>query len=528
MISLKNIYLLASGLALFLCGYLFYPSAATLDNRWSTNQESYSHGYYLLIAAVLLALRQWRSIKLLPVTPYPLASLPLALCSLAWLAAHIGNIQVGEQLMLPAIALSLVFLLAGKAIGKLLVFPFLLIYTVIPVWDVLNPVLQYLTTQVSSSLLALYGVPVFIEGNYISIPAGNFVVASGCSGLNYLLMCVFISLVYNHLYLHSLKRQLCMLAAGILAGIVCNWIRVTTIIAIGEITNMQSPMIRDHENLGLVLFGIFTIPLMFFGRYLEDGQTKETTHPDTSVSHSRISWLAWPAMAVTIMLFANLWHNNSSNDINPQAAAVIVKKDLAKLKLIPSSPPLWGPNIEGADIHLNYQQLAQQPLGQLSDQQLSQQPDQQPSKQQGPQLSTENQPALSVTISGFLFEVQGKELIHDNNKLHSSSWVKTSSSAKLTALNKPVQLITLKDQRSNQQALVLYTYLIGDRIINNTRWVKPSQIHQSLLHHGGATLITVSLLCNGECSDSNDQPLLTLADRLIDSYSLSLHEALNQ
>ncbi len=429
--------------------------------------------------------------------------------------------------MLPAIALSLVFLLAGKAIGKLLVFPFLLIYTVIPVWDVLNPALQYLTTIVSSSLLNLFGVPVFIEGNYISIPAGNFVVASGCSGLNYLLMCVFISLVYNHLYLHSLKRQLCMLAAGVLTGVICNWVRVTAIIAIGQITEMQSPIIRDHESLGLIIFGIFTLPLMFFGRYLETGQADETVHNKVGVSHSHINWLTWPAMAIAIMLFANLWHNSNANNINPQTAAVIVKKELATLKLIPSSPPSWGPVIQGADIHLNYQQLAQQPLGQLSDQQLSQQPGQPPSKQQSPQLSTEKQPALRVTIRGFLFEVQGKELIHENNKLHSSSWVKTNSSARLTALNKPVQLITLKDQRSNQQALVLYTYLIGDRIINNTRWVKPSQIHQSLLHHDGATLVTVSLLCNGECSESNDQPLLTLADRLIDTYRLSLNKALN-
>ena len=60
----KNIYIALSGLAIITLGYLFYPSAITLDNRWNTNHESYSHGYVLLIISIILALRQWQDIKI--------------------------------------------------------------------------------------------------------------------------------------------------------------------------------------------------------------------------------------------------------------------------------------------------------------------------------------------------------------------------------------------------------------------------------------------------------------------------------
>lgn len=495
MINLRTAYLIASGLAFALSAYLFYPSATSLDARWDTNHESYSHGYYILLAGILLVLRQWRHISLSDVTPYPPALLALISGCLAWLVAHIGNIRIGEQLMLPFIALSLVYLLAGKFVGRRLTFPFLIIYTVIPVWDVLNPALQNLTTMVSSSVLDLFGVAVYIQGNQISIPAGNFVVASGCSGLNYLLMCIFLSLLYGHLYLHNKKRQLVMLGAGILTGVICNWVRVTSIIAIGQITEMQSSVINDHENLGLVVFGIFTIPLMLFGRHLEIAKKVIQQGTHTADNETPI-WLGWPVAAVFLVLVTHQWNINSLNNRDIEAASSSIHNSLLSLKLIPGSASPWGPSIANADIDLNFQQ-------------------------RGPAMH----PPLKVSIRGFLFETQGKELIFEKNRPYPENWFKVESSKRTSANGNQLEIARLKNKRTGKQAMAVYSYIIGDLTTSNTQWVKPLQIYQTLLQKRAAALISVSQSCDRLCTGDNAQ-LLTTIDAVIDSYNSSLNTTL--
>lgn len=493
--NLRTAYLIASGLAFALSAYLFYPSAATLDARWDTNHEAYSHGYYILLATILLVIRQWRHFKLSDFSPYPPALLALICGCLAWLVAHIGNIRIGEQLMLPFIALCLVYLLAGKFIGQRLTFPILILYTVIPVWDVLNPPLQHITTMVSSSALNLFGVAVYIQGNHISIPAGNFVVASGCSGLNYLLMCVFLSLIYGHLYLHNLKRQLLMLAAGILTGVICNWVRVTSIIAIGQITEMQSSVINDHENLGLVVFGIFTIPLMLFGRYLEiKKDVKKTDARHLAPQSPR--WLAWPILAVCLVFTTHQWNNNSLDSHDIKAVTASVYKNLLNSGLVSASASPWAPRIADADINLNLQQ---------------------------PGLA--NQQVLNISIRGFLYETQGKELIYEDNRLYPESWFKTDATQALTANGNQVEIVTLKHRRTGKQVLSVYSYLIGDHTTSNAQWVKPLQIYQTLLQKREAALISISQSCDKICTGEISQ-LLAMTDSIIDGYQSGLNSAL--
>ena len=484
MSNLNKLYIITSTAVLILFALCLYPSAATLESRWNTSHEAYSHGYYLFAAAIILTIRQWKTIKHLGITPYPLAAVPLALSCLAWLAAHIGNIQVGEQLMLPAISLSLIFLLAGHAIGKRLIFPFLLIYTVIPVWDILNPPLQYLTSSVSSNLLELIGIAVYISGNQITIPAGSFMVASGCSGLNYLLMSVFLALVYNHLYLSKFKHQLILFCAGILTGILCNWTRVTAIILIGELTQMQSSIIKDHENLGLIIFGLYILPLMLLGRHLENSSEPEAT-PTHAQANIKASWFIWPSLAMVFIFLTSTWHSTTPIIFDREATNKHIYQELSLLGLKPA--PLtnaWRPDIHNADLALSM---------------------------------TSNQ-AINVSIYTFLSETQGKELIHDKNQIFlNQKWRNTNAYTTTTPAGIEVNIATIKSRTSSKAHQIVYWYQIGKQLTHSAQWVKPLQIQQFFLHNQQSSLIAISQACSNDCPPSPTL-LLNFADRLSASY----------
>ena len=488
---LKTTYLIVCGVVFVLFGFLLYPSAVTLDSRWDTHHEAYSHGYYLLLAAVILTIRQLKVIKTLPPKPYPPALLPLAICCLGWLIAHIGNIRVGEQLMLPAISLSLVFLLTGKEIGKALTFPFLLIYNVIPIWDILNPALQFMTSTVSSNLLELFGIAVYIDGNQITIPAGNFIVASGCSGLNYLLMCVFLSLIYNHLYLNKFKDQLILFIAGIATGILCNWTRVTLIIVIGQITEMQSSVIKDHENLGLIIFGLCTLPLMLLGRYLEDKSDKTPIHRPPKTT-TQLHWFIWPGIASLVIFITNTWHANTATYNHYDQLSQQITQRFQTLNLTPTSISTpWGPHIQKADITLYMKK------------------------------SSLTHP-MKISLHTFMTETQGKELIYDQNTLFSDKeWKALGTEFIQTPKHNTVALTTIKHRLLNKTFQIIHWYQIGTTRTAVKKWVKPLQIIQSLQHNQGASLITLSEQCYKSCSKPDNEKL-TLTDKISGQYLLAI------
>ena len=391
--------------------------------------------------------------------------------------------------MLPALVLLLVATLAGLQIARRLMFPILLVYTVIPIWDVLNPALQAITANVSSSLLEAFGIAVLINGNHITIPAGNFVVASGCSGLNYLLMCVFLALVYNHLYISRLKQQLIMFIAGVIVGMVCNWVRVTSIIAIGQITDMQSSMVRDHETLGLVVFGIFCIPLMLFGRHLET-QSKSVKSSPTQTSSPSLRWLLWPSLVLIVTILFSQWHNNQPANFDQQVARLNLQKHFDKLALKPYSKTPWGPVIHNADLNLNF---------------------------------ASSNGKLRIGMEIFVSEQQGKELIYDSNRLFKDTWQQQTQKIITSPSGQKIQALTLRHWQTGKKWQVLAWYQMGNSRAATSQWVKALQVKEAFLKNRDASLITLSRSCH----DNNCQPWQANELSLADDIGLELISAIN-
>lgn len=255
---------------LFLVIAAYGESWLSLNGRWNTRGEAYSHGYLLLGVALWFAFRHRRLLTEAPLQSGWLAFPLLLGASLFWLIGKIIDVQIAQQMVLPAIPFLVVWGTLGWRAAGFLLFPVILLYTVIPFWDVLTPYLQEATVLMSGTLLTLLDVPAHITGLYIQLPAGVLQVAEGCAGLSYLLISITLSLIYAQFFTQAWHKRASIVLVGVLMGLTSNWLRVFGIALIAHYSEMKSSMVKDHEFFGWAIFAVCLVPFFFVVYRLED------------------------------------------------------------------------------------------------------------------------------------------------------------------------------------------------------------------------------------------------------------------
>lgn len=140
-----------------------------------------------------------------------------------------------------------------------IVFPTLYLAFIIPFWGGLTGLLQSMSVASVSFIMSFTGIPTYVEAQYVSIPAGTFEIAHGCSGLRYIIVSLAISALYSFLFIKGPKRAFFFLAVAIIGGLLTNWLRITILILIGHETDMTHSLMNDHNSFGWYIY----IPFMF-------------------------------------------------------------------------------------------------------------------------------------------------------------------------------------------------------------------------------------------------------------------------
>ncbi|MEP3560931.1 MAG: exosortase [Marinobacter sp.] len=246
-----------------------WPTLDVLSERWLKFDESYSHGFMVLVVSLALTLNKW--VRLKPrVGAYPLWLLPLCIASLVYLAGSILLIEAAQQLALLPLVLGAFLLIWGWEQTKPFFLPLGILTFTIPVWDYVSWPLQVITVSVNDFLLSFFNIEFYVEGVFVYFPGvGAFEIAHGCSGLRYLLVGLTLSLLYGELNYSRVRTRAALIVAGILLALVANWIRVFVIIYIGYESNMTSSLINEHDFFGWWVFAGTLVPLFFFARWLE-------------------------------------------------------------------------------------------------------------------------------------------------------------------------------------------------------------------------------------------------------------------
>jgi len=253
----------------FIClvsvGLVFHDTVAGLVSRWLLFDESYGHGFLVVVCSLYLTGRALYQRGMVVSSPSWYLALLLLVLSLFMAMADAVRVDLLPQVLLPIMAWLAFALVAGIGTARRIIVPWGLVYFAIPVWDYLNNGLVTITSEVVGILISRSGITAYITGNSIFIPSGEVVIAAGCSGLRYLVIGTFLGVLGSYLNFISYRREALLLLAIVFLSLLANWVRVYGITMLAYLSEMQSPLIHDHELAGWVVFMVFITPLLYVG-----------------------------------------------------------------------------------------------------------------------------------------------------------------------------------------------------------------------------------------------------------------------
>ncbi len=335
--------------AIFSILAIYRDTALSMAAIWGSS-DTYAHGYVIAPIALVLVWMKRRQIATLAPAPDYLGFLLLGGAGFAWLVAEAGQVQVAQQYALAAMIPAAVLAVAGRQVAWALAFPLAFLLLAVPFGEAFLPRLMVWTANFTVGALRLTGIPVYREGNFFSLPSGNWSVVEACSGLRYLIASITVGALYAYLTYRKWWKRALFFALSIAVPIVANFLRAYMIVMIGHVSSMQLAVGVDHFIYGWLFFGVVIALLFWIGSFWRDPpQPSLERYAFLRASPARPALIAGAAAAVVALAAASPLYADYLDRSDAVATAVLVPPtDAAGWTLDPAPALRWSPHYAGA------------------------------------------------------------------------------------------------------------------------------------------------------------------------------------
>ena len=260
---------------LALTTYVYYPILLHMFYTWRTNPD-YSYGLVVVPLALYFAYEKTPQLRR--------AKLEGSWWGAALLAAGVGSICVGELGgLLTALRsgyvltlMGLVLLLAGKRVFRILLFPMMFLFLMVPLPQSLVNIiafpLQLIAAGWAVGSLQAFGIPALLEGNIIHLAHTELFVAQACSGLRSLMALLTLGVVLAQFFRAGrIVQQSILVASAIPIAIVVNAVRVSLTGVLTHNFGREAATGMIHEFQGMITFSMSFVLLLGEARLLNAG-----------------------------------------------------------------------------------------------------------------------------------------------------------------------------------------------------------------------------------------------------------------
>lgn len=282
---------------------VFLDTLTRMVGMWESS-NTYTHCFVVApVCLYLVWINRAEFMRYQPTLFYP-ALLATVMALLLWVVARLGKVDAVEYIATVAILVCSVSTFLGRDVLRVLAFPLLFLFFLVPIGDELVPTLQVITAKAAVALLGLTNIPVFFEGLFISIPAGKFVVAEACSGIRFLISTIFLGFVCASLFFNAYPKRILFILFAIVLPVVANILRVFGIILIGHFIDMKYAAGADHLVYGWFFFLLITVVMILIGLYLRDDKDPAVPELPGESAVVDAQWFGWPQSTWSMPLLA--------------------------------------------------------------------------------------------------------------------------------------------------------------------------------------------------------------------------------
>jgi exosortase A len=320
--------------------------------------ETFAHGFVVIPIFLYLLWRERDHLASIEPRPFLPALLGVVAMGPAWLVGdRLSIISVTQFAMMAMIPL-VVWAVLGTQTLKTLLFPLAFLFFAVPFGEFLEPPLMDWTADFAALSIRASGVPIFREGNLLTIPSGSWSIVEACSGVRYLIASFMVGCLFAYLSYRSPIRRATFVAASIAVPIVANWVRAYMIIMLGHVTNNRLAVGADHLIYGWVFFGVVMVLLFWIGaKWREDDRPQHAAEhivvagspPDVN---RRTPWIALALALVVTAFWPALELQRASGRVPGNEPVLDRIADRDGWKATSEAFSSWRPDVSGATAEL--------------------------------------------------------------------------------------------------------------------------------------------------------------------------------
>lgn len=480
--------LAAYGLGVLLLLVVGRQVVAALLATWA-GTTTYHHGFVILPICLYLVWRQRRRLALVEPERSALGLLCLLPFGLLWVLGAAGDVMFFQQVGLVGLLVALVPALMGWRVARILWFPLVFAFAMVPFGDELVPALQDVTAQFAVGLLRLIGVPVFHEGVLIQTPSGYFEVAEACAGLRFLIANLVVAFLFCHFTYRRWWKWVAFMALATVIPILANGLRAFGIIFIAYKTDNSVAVGVDHIVYGWGFFTVVMLVSLFVGNLFADRGMAGlgTVEPAPGAARERGArrrlGVGFAALALAVAVVGPLWGvmMNRSADAAEGPLPSLAAQDLPRGEAAESDWQAEFPKADAAEV----------------------------------QRYRVGGAPLDLVFAYYREQRQGAELIHGANRLYGEDWIRVDSrrwQAEVAGLAAPGRLLRIA--RGDERRLVAVFYWVDGRFLDDPFRIKVRQALARLqLRHAPAAALVVSTPVEAGAAEAEQRLRRFLAER---------------
>ena len=299
--------------------------------------------------------------------------------------------------------------------------------------------------------------------------------------MRYFMVSLTLAAFYGLIFIETWRKRLALLAVAGVMAILSNWVRVYSLIVIGDLTEMQHYFVAEsHDGFGWLVFVVCMLPVFAFARWLETPPTDAV--PARSPVQLKLSapyTFAVAAIAASLALAAPALVRSAGVSAH-EPRAVDLRPTLPRGWTFVEASTEWRPRFAAPDLEL--------------------------------ELGLESPSGVEMDVFGASYASQrpGAKLLATSNSVH-PEWQLMSSQTSRVSLSgdvSDVQQLQLSD--GNDTRVVLYWYSVGGVRAESRVKAKLLELWALLRGRRDGTVVAVSAPCELAC----DTALAALTDYL--------------